>query len=97
MQTWNPLDPKVPDARGLVLGAWVLRLKGTDRRVKLARVILTMRDKPRGMRFLRVKTCFAHEGMGDSRVIGGSERREVLDRGIGKICDWRDPAVDLQT
>ena len=49
------------------------------------------------MRCLRVKTCFAHEGVGDSRVIGGSERREAFDRGIGKICDWRDPAVDLQT
>ena len=49
------------------------------------------------MRFLRVKAGFAHEGMGDSRVIGSSERREDLDRGIGKICDWRDPAVDLQT
>ena len=47
------------------------------------------------MRFLRVKTCFAYEGMGDSRVIGSSERREALDRGIGKICDWRDPVIDL--
>jgi hypothetical protein len=33
--------------------------------------------------------------MGDSRVIGGSERREAFDRGIGKICDWRDPVIDL--
>ena len=47
------------------------------------------------MRFLRVKAGFAHEGMGDSRVIGSSERREDLDRGIGKICDWRDSVIDL--
>ena len=49
------------------------------------------------MRFLHVKACFAQEGMGNSRIMDSSERREDLDRGIGKICDWRDPLLDLQT
>jgi len=87
MQTWTPLDRKVSDARGLVLGPWVLRLKRSDRRLKLARVILTMIDR------LKKHALFACEGLfrarrDGSRSMDSSERREDLDRGIGKICDW---------